>query len=83
MNFPAPSRSQKHLTPNEKFLILNAHQYFSGNDPTHEAREKLPLRKLVGRALGVSESTVKNVHADYNANGCKITEPKSSGRRHK
>ncbi|CAB5092983.1 unnamed protein product [Rhizophagus irregularis] len=59
-------RSGAPLTDNEKLMIINAHNYLSKVNFPEESHLKSTLRKRVAEALGVAESTVGCVVADWN-----------------
>ncbi|CAB4474390.1 unnamed protein product [Rhizophagus irregularis] len=59
-------RSGAPLTDNEKLMIINAHNYLSKVNFPEESHPKSTLRKRVAEALGVAESTVGCVVADWN-----------------
>ncbi|CAI2184731.1 13233_t:CDS:1, partial [Funneliformis geosporum] len=54
------------LTDNEKSMIINLYDYFSGAKSIGEDHLRLTLRKRVADVLGVSESTVGCVVSDWN-----------------
>ncbi|CAG8709054.1 21085_t:CDS:2 [Rhizophagus irregularis] len=74
-------RSGAPLTDNEKLMIINAHNYLSKVNFPEESHPKSTLRKRVAEALGVAESTVGCVVADWNKrNDGTFTPHKTLGR---
>ena len=57
------------LTDNEKFMIINVYNYFSGANSKKEDHQKGTLRKRVAEALGVAEGTVGSVVSDWKSRG--------------
>jgi hypothetical protein len=57
------------LTDNEKLMIINVHQYFSGDKFKRESHQKSSLRKRVADVLGIAEGTVGSVVSDWNSRG--------------
>ncbi|GES79742.1 hypothetical protein H257_11777 [Rhizophagus clarus] len=54
------------LTDNEKLIIINVYNYFSGARSIGTDHQSLPLRKHVAEVLGIAESTVGKVVTDWN-----------------
>ncbi|GES82306.1 hypothetical protein H257_11777 [Rhizophagus clarus] len=54
------------LTDNEKSIIINVYNYFSGARSIGMDHQSLPLRKHVAEVLGIVESTVRKVVTDWN-----------------
>lgn len=59
-------RSRTPLTENEKWMVINAHRYFSGATSFEKQNQNISLRKRVALVLGVAESTVGVVLSDWN-----------------
>jgi len=69
------------LTDNEKSMVISVYNYFSGVTFKTEDHQKTTLRKRVAEALGISESTVGVVVADWNERGDNTFTPhKTLGR---
>ena len=69
------------LTDNEKLMIINVHQYFSGVNSKTESHQKSTLRKRVAEALGIAEGTVGSIVSDWNSRGDSTFTPhKTLGR---
>jgi hypothetical protein len=62
-------RSGAPLTDNEKLMIINLYNYFSGDNSRKEDHQKLTLRKRVAEVLGVAERTVASVVSDWKKRG--------------
>ena len=79
---PSPlKRSGAPLTENEKLMIINIYNYFSGANSIENDHQTLTLRKRVAKVLGVAERTVESVVADWNKhNDGTFTPPKILGR---
>jgi len=69
------NRKHIRLTPNEKTMVVNAHQWLSGRNPLQQAHQKLGLRKSIGQCLGISERKVDNVLTEWNVNNGVFNEP--------
>ena len=69
------NRKHIRLTPNEKTMVVNAHQWLSGRNPLQQAHQKLGLRKSIGLCLGISERKVDNVLTEWNVNNGVFNEP--------
>ncbi|GES95996.1 hypothetical protein H257_11777 [Rhizophagus clarus] len=54
------------LTDNEKLIIINVYNYFSGARSIGTDHQSLPLRKRVAEVLGIAESTVGKIITDWN-----------------
>ncbi|PKY39636.1 hypothetical protein RhiirA4_452853 [Rhizophagus irregularis] len=54
------------LTDNEKSIIINVYNYFSGVKFIGTDHQGFPLRKRVTEVLGIAESTVGKVVSDWN-----------------
>ncbi|CAB4446998.1 unnamed protein product [Rhizophagus irregularis] len=59
-------QSDAPLTDNEKLMIINAHNYLSKVNFSEESHLKSTLLKKVAEALGVAESTIRCIVADWN-----------------
>ena len=59
-------RSHAPLTDNEKWMVVNAHRYFSDPTSIDKQNKNIPLCKQVALVLGVAESTIGLVIADRN-----------------
>ena len=57
------------ITDNEKVIIINVYNYFSGARTIGTDHQNLPLRKRVAEVLGIAESTVGKVVSDWNKHG--------------
>ena len=69
------------LMDNEKLMIINVHQYFSGVNSKTESHQKSTLRKRVAEALGIAEGTVGSIVSDWNSRGDSTFTPhKTLGR---
>ena len=65
--FPSSlKRNGAPLTDNEKLMIISAHNYFSKVNFPEKGHLKPTLCKQIAEALGVAESTVESVVADWN-----------------
>jgi len=62
-------RSGTPLTDNEKLMIINVYNYFSGANSKKEDHQKTTLRKQVAEVLGVAEGTVGSVVSDWKSHG--------------
>jgi transposase len=62
-------RSSAPLTDNEKLMVINVYNYFSGDNSRKDDHRKLTLRKQVAEVLGVATGTVANIVSDWNKNG--------------
>ena len=71
------------LTDNEKSMVISIYNYFSGVNFKTEDHQKVKLRKQVAEALGIAESTVGVVVADWNKCGDNTFTPHKTLKRPK
>ena len=62
-------------------MIVSAYKYFSGTHPAIQEHRSMSLRQQVATALGIAESTVGSIIADWNCrNDGSFTPHQSIGR---
>ncbi|GBC06068.1 hypothetical protein RclHR1_06600002 [Rhizophagus clarus] len=76
-------RTGSPLTGNEKSMVISVYNYFSRVNFKTEDHQKVTLCKRVAEALGIAESTVGAVVADWNKRGDNTFTPNKPLRRPK
>jgi len=69
MDISSTKRSGAPLTDNEKLMVINVYNYFSGDNSKKEDHRKITLRKHVAEVLGIGEATVGRVVSDWKSRG--------------
>ncbi|GBC22902.2 hypothetical protein H257_11777 [Rhizophagus irregularis DAOM 181602=DAOM 197198] len=81
MDISSTKRSGAPLTDNEKLMVINVYNYFSGANSKKEDHQKVTLRKHVAEVLGIGECTVARVVSDWKSRGDNTFTPhKTLGR---
>ena len=81
MDISSTKRSGAPLTDNEKLMVINVYNYFSGDNSKKEDHRKITLRKHVAEVLGIGEATVGRVVSDWKSRGDNTFTPhKTLGR---
>src|SRR5947199_10228581 len=57
------------LIDNEKLMVINVYNYFSGANSKKEDHQKVTLRKHVVEVLDIGECTVARVVSDWKSRG--------------
>ena len=75
MDISSTKRSGAPLTDNEKLMVINVYNYFSGDNSKKEDHRKITLRKHVAEVLGIGEATVGRVVSDWKRHEVNFTPP--------